>query len=105
MYQNIRDAWSVNGKLLGLSYFVSTRGTLTVFLKPYLDAGFTGADLPTTWDGLYDMVYKLHDKGMKSSILPHWFAEWFGISWAFVFEVMNRGGQVADPEIQADAHA
>lgn len=98
MYQNIRDAWSVDGKLLGLSYFVSTRGTLAVFLKPYLDAGFTETDLPTNWDGLYDMVYKLHDKGMKSPILPHWFAEWFGISWAFVFEVMNRGGQVADPE-------
>ena len=39
-------------ELLGLSYFVSTRGTLAVFLKPYLDAGFTETYLPTNWDCL-----------------------------------------------------
>jgi len=98
LYPNIRDAWSVGGKLLGLSYFVSTRGCMHVCLKPYLAAGFTEAELPVNWDGLYDIVYKLHDKGVAKPILPHWFGEYFGISWAFVFEVMNRGGHVADPE-------
>ena len=97
MYPNIREAWSVDGKLLGLSYFVSTRGCMHVFLKPYLAAGFTEAQLPADWDALYETVYALHEKGVATPILPHWFGEYFGISWAFVFEVMNRGGQVADP--------
>jgi len=97
MYPNIRDAWSVDGKLLGLSYFVSTRGCMHVFLKPYLAAGFTEDQLPTTWDAFYDLVYALKDKGVASPYLPHWFGEYYGISWAFAFEVMNRGGTVADP--------
>jgi len=98
MYPNIRDAWSVDGKLLGLSYFVSTRGCMHVFLKPYLAAGFTEEQLPTNWDALYDTVHALHEKGVATPYLPHWFGEYFGISWGFVFEVMNRGGQVADPQ-------
>ena len=98
MYPNLREAWSVNGKLLGLSYFVSTRGCMATNLKPYLAAGFTEAQLPTNWDGLYDMVYALHEKGVATPYLPHWFGEYFGISWSFVFEVMNRGGQLADAE-------
>jgi ABC-type glycerol-3-phosphate transport system substrate-binding protein len=103
MYPNIREAWSVGGKLLGLSYFVTTRGALEVFLKPYLAAGFTEAQFPTNWDALYDMIYKLHDKGVATPFLPHWFGEYFGVSWGFVFEVMNRGGQVADPETHKPA--
>lgn len=110
LYPNIRDAWSVDGKLLGLSYFVSTRGCLEVFTKPFLAAGFTEEQLPTTWDELYDMVYVLKDKGVATPFLPHWFGEYFGISWAFVFEVMNRGGEVADakthePKLTVDGPA
>lgn len=97
MYPNIREAWSVDGKLLGLSYFVTTRGALHVFTKPFLEAGFTEDQLPTTWDALYETVYALQEKGVATPILPHWFGEYFGISWGFVFEVMNRGGEVADP--------
>lgn len=98
MYPNIREAWSsADGKLLGLSYFVTTRGAVHVFTKPYLAAGYTEEQLPTNWDALYDMVYALKEKGVATPFLPHWFAEWFGISWGFAFEVMNRGGQVADP--------
>ncbi len=110
LYPNIRDAWSVDGKLLGLSYFVSTRGCLEVFTKPFLAAGFTEEQLPTTWDELYDMVYVLKDKGVATPFLPHWFGEYFGISWGFVFEVMNRGGEVADakthePKLTVDGPA
>lgn len=97
MYPNIREAWSVDGKLLGLSYFVTTRGAVHVFTKPFLAAGYTEEQLPTNWDALYDMVYALKEKGVATPFLPHWFGEYFGISWGFVFEVMNRGGQVADP--------
>ena len=101
MYPNIREAWSYKGKLLGLSYFVSTRGIMVVNLEKYNAAGFTDADMPKTWPEFYDMLYKLRDKGEKQPFLPHWFGEWYGISWGFVFEVMNRGGLVADPETHA----
>jgi multiple sugar transport system substrate-binding protein len=98
LYPNIRDAWTYKGKLLGLSYFVSTRGVMHVNLKRYGELGFAEKDLPKDWDELYDQVYRLKDKGVAQPLLPHWFNEWFGISWGFDFEVMNRGGQLADPE-------
>ena len=98
MYPNILDAWSYKGKLLGLSYFVTTRGIIHVNLGKYTPAGFTDADFPKNWPELYALLYKLRDKGEKQPYLPHWFNEWYGISWAFAFEVMNRGGTVADGE-------
>jgi multiple sugar transport system substrate-binding protein len=98
MFPNILEAWSYKGKLLGLSYFVSTRGVMHINLQKYGEAGFKDADFPKNWDELYDQVYKLKDKGIAQPLLPHWLNEWFGISWAFVFEVLNRGGQLADPE-------
>ncbi|MEP0321499.1 ABC transporter substrate-binding protein [Bauldia litoralis] len=98
MYDNIREAWSYKGKLLGLSYFVSTRGTMCINTEKFQAAGFGEEDYPKDWPELYSMLYKLRDKGEKTPYLAHWFAEWFGISWGFVFEMMNRGGVMADPE-------
>ena len=98
MYPNIREAWSHKGKLLGLSYFVSTRGVMCVNLDKYQAAGMTEAEFPKTWPEFYDTLYKLRDKGQKQPFLPHWFGEYFGISWGFVLEVLNRGGKVADDE-------
>ena len=91
LYPNIRDAWTYKGKLLGLSYFVSTRGVMHVNLKRYGELGFAEKDLPKDWDELYDQVHKLKDKGLAQPLLPHWLNEWFGISWGFDFEVLNRG--------------
>jgi ABC-type glycerol-3-phosphate transport system substrate-binding protein len=101
MYPNILDAWTYKGKLLGLSYFVSTRGVMHVNLKKYGELGLSDADFPKNWDELYDQLYVLRDKGVEQPFLPHWLNEWYGISWAFDFEVMNRGGQVAEPESHA----
>ncbi|NJM92182.1 MAG: carbohydrate ABC transporter substrate-binding protein [Rhodospirillaceae bacterium] len=98
MFPNILDAWSYKGKLLGLSYFVSTRGVMHVNLKAYGEAGLGDADFPKDWDALYAQLGPLKEKGVAQPLLPHWINEWYGISWAFLFEVMNRGGQVADPE-------
>lgn len=98
MYPNIREAWTHNGELLGLSYFVSVRGTLLANLELIEGAGFTEDDLPGTWPELYEMVYALNEAGVATPYLPHWFAEYFGISWGFVFEVMNRGGVIAEAE-------
>ncbi|SNB77954.1 multiple sugar transport system substrate-binding protein [Arboricoccus pini] len=91
------DAWSYDGKLLGLSYFASCRGCIHTNLLAYEKAGFSDKDFPKNWDELYEQVYALHDKGIETPILPHWFGEYFGISWGFVFEVLNRGNQIADP--------
>ena len=98
MYPNILDAWTYKDQLLGLSYFVSTRGVMHVNLKMYDELGYTDADFPKNWDELYAQVYEIRDKGVEQPLLPHWLNEWYGISWAFVFEVMNRGGVLADPE-------
>ena len=46
MYPNIREAWSYKGKLLGLSYFVSTRGMMAVNLDKYEARGLQGRRLP-----------------------------------------------------------
>ena len=89
MYPNIRDAWTHKGKLLGLSYFISVRGTMEVNLDKYNKAGFDESDFPKKWSELYAQIYKLRDKGEKQPFLAHWFNEWFGISWGFAFEVMN----------------
>ena len=101
MYPNILDAWTYKGQLLGLSYFVSTRGVMHVNLKKYYELGYSDANFPKDWDALYDQLYEMRAKGLEQPFLPHWINEWYGISWAFDFEVMNRGGQVAHP----DSHA
>lgn len=101
MYDNIREAWTYKGKLLGLSYFVSTRGVMCVNTEKFKAAGFSEEDYPKDWPGVYDLLYKLRDKGEKQPYLAHWFAEWFGISWGYVLEMMNRGGVMADPETHA----
>jgi ABC-type glycerol-3-phosphate transport system substrate-binding protein len=98
MYPNILEAWTYRGQLMGLSYFVSTRGVMHVNLKKYGELGYTDEDFPKTWDELYDQLYDIRDKGERQPFLPHWINEWYGISWGFVFEVMNRGGRVAEPE-------
>ena len=96
MYPAMLDAWTYKGDLLGLSYFVSTRGTMHVNLLKLKEIGMSEDELPSNWDELYDSLYKMRDAGVKYPFLPHWFSEWYGISWSFVWEVMNRGGLVAD---------
>ncbi len=98
MYPNILDAWTYKGNLLGLSYFVSTRGVMHVNLKKYHELGYGDADFPANWDALYDQLYEIRGKGVDQPFLPHWINEWYGISWAFDFEVMNRGGEIAHPD-------
>lgn len=101
LYPNILDAWTYKGELTGLSYFVSTRGVMHVNLEKYYELGYTDDDFPATWDELYDQIYEMKEKGVEQPLLPHWFSEWYGISWGFVLELMNRGGEIADPETHA----
>jgi ABC-type glycerol-3-phosphate transport system substrate-binding protein len=97
-YPNILDTFTYKGELLGLSYFVSTRGVIHANLQRLNDVGMGREDFPKTWDELYEQIYVLREEGIEYPFLPHWFGEWFGMSWAFMFETLNRGGQIADPE-------
>lgn len=99
MYDGVRDSMTINGKLYGLPYFVSARGTIATN-KIILDkAGVTAEQLPKTWTELYDMARQLKSSGaVDVPILPHWFAAgvWFGISWGYLLECMNRGAILFD---------
>src|SRR5262249_13343357 len=98
MYDNIRDAWSYKGKLLGLSYYTSTRGIIHVNLEKYKKAGFEEAQYPKTWGGSSASPKMARTRGDSHPSLPAWLNEWAGISWAYNFEVLNRGGLLAAPE-------
>lgn len=101
LYPGIRSAWSsADGKLLGLSYFVTTRGLVQVNLKKYGELGLTDENFPATWDALYDQLASLREGGVEVPYLPHWYNEWSGLPWAFTFEVLNRGGEVANASHQ-----
>lgn len=98
MYAKYIGAYSYKGKLVGLSRNACNRGLIHVNLKKLPEAGLTEADFPANWDELYDQLYVIREKGTKYPYLPHWFNEWYGISWSYVAETLNRGTQIADPE-------
>lgn len=98
MYPNVREAWTHKGKLLGLSYFLAIRGLTVVYTRRLQALGMSDKDYPKNWDELYDQIDQLTKKGERDIFLPHWFNEYYGISWAFIWEVLNRGGMVADPD-------
>ncbi|GAI80763.1 unnamed protein product, partial [marine sediment metagenome] len=101
MYPNILEAYTYEGKLLGLCYYASVEAMPLVNLKAFNALGYTEADYPATWDELYDQLYEFREKGAEYPFLPWWLIDWFGIPWAFYGEVENRGGHVVDPETHA----
>jgi ABC-type glycerol-3-phosphate transport system substrate-binding protein len=101
MYDKVRQAWTHKGKLLGLSYFLTTRGVIAVNRQKQTELGVADADMPKTWDEFYAHLDALAAKGGKDLYLPHWFNEFYGISWAFLWEVINRGGTTVDPKTRA----
>ncbi len=87
LYPSIISAYStIEGKLGGLPYFVSTRGAVAandLMLEKYGMAG----EYPKTWPELWDIGRKLQTKGLDKPILPHWFAVWYGLVWALEAEL------------------
>ncbi|MCC6315844.1 MAG: hypothetical protein IT337_17740, partial [Thermomicrobiales bacterium] len=53
MYDGVRDSMTVNGKLFGLPYFVSIRGTIMANNAILSKAGITAEQYPKTWAELY----------------------------------------------------
>ena len=95
MYDGVRDSLTVNDRLFGLPYFVSIRGTMMANNAILEKAGITPDQYPTTWDELYDQARQMKRDGVTDGppLLPHWFAAgvWFGVSWGYLFECLNRG--------------
>lgn len=61
-----------------------------------LDKAGLAGDYPATWADLYTQIAQIKSKGVSDTpFLPHWFAEYFGIAWGFLFEVANQGGNAA----------
>ncbi len=104
MYDGVRNSLSIGGKLYGLPYFVSIRGTLMANNAVLSKAGITPAKYPKTWDELYDQCRQMKKAGVTSGppLLPHWFAAgvWFGVSWGYLFECLNRGAVLFDDNNQ-----
>ena len=102
MYDNASYAFSYDGKLLGLSYFLAVRGMVLVNTDRQEELGLQDAQ-PANWDAFYDQLLELNAQGVKNVYMPHWFNEFYGISWAYIWEVLNRGGSQIDPETLAPA--
>jgi len=101
LYDNVRAIWTYKGKLLGLSYFLATRGVIAVNRIRQEELGIADDQLPKTWDEFYAQLDALTAKGHKDLYLPHWFNEYYGLSWEFYAEVINRGGSIVDPATRA----
>ena len=101
MYPKVREAWTHKGKVLGLSYFLSPRGIVAINRQKQDELGVKDEQLPKNWDEFYAHIDDLAAKGAKDIYLPHWFNEFYGISWAFLWEVINRGGTSVDPKTRA----
>jgi ABC-type glycerol-3-phosphate transport system substrate-binding protein len=97
MYDNVREAWTHQGKLMGFSYFLSVRGLVVVNRARQAELGISDDQLPKNWDEFYAHIGSLSDKGVKDVYLPHWFNEYYGANWAFLFEIINRNGTIVDP--------
>jgi multiple sugar transport system substrate-binding protein len=99
LYPGWRDIVTTkDGKLLGLPYFQSVRGTICTNEELLGKAGITPQQYPKTWDELYTQLYDIKKSGVTDvPFLPHWFATaWFGLAWGFQFECMNRGATLFD---------
>lgn len=100
MYDGVRASLSVAGKLYGLPYFVSIRGTMMANNVLLEKAGITPDKYPKTWAELYDQARQMKkDKVAEFPLLPHWFTgggAWYGISWAYLFECLNTGAKLFD---------
>jgi ABC-type glycerol-3-phosphate transport system substrate-binding protein len=90
LYEGVRASWTAtDGTLLALPYFTSNRGNLAANDQMLDKLGLSG-EYPQTWSDLYDQIAKIQAKGVATPFLPHWFAEWFGACWGWLFEVANR---------------
>jgi ABC-type glycerol-3-phosphate transport system substrate-binding protein len=87
----VRDALTIDGRLIGLPYFAFVNGALMANKQVLATAGLDS--WPTTYDELYAQVRQVKRSGASDTpYLPSfWSAPWYGIPFGFVQEAMNRG--------------
>jgi multiple sugar transport system substrate-binding protein len=97
MLPAVREALTIDGRLVGFPYFAFINGALfankQVLAKAHLDSW------PTTYDELYAQVRKVKRSGASDTpYLPSfWGAPWYGIPLGFVQEALNRGMPLFGP--------
>lgn len=90
--------WRGDGKLYGLPYFSSIRGTIMVNTALTEKAGIDGVQL-TTWDDFYALCRQMKTDGVvEYPLLNHWFATPWATAWQFLWENANRGIDLWDFE-------
>jgi multiple sugar transport system substrate-binding protein len=92
MMPAVRDALTINGRLVGLPYFAFVNGALFANTDVLKKADLEG-QYPTTYDELYAQVRLIKKRGASDTpYLPSfWSAPWFGIPFGFIQEALNRG--------------
>ncbi len=90
-------ATTVDGKLIGLPYFQSVRGTICTNEDMLEKAGITEAQWPKTWTELYDQSYQIKKAGITDiPLLPQWYGTFLIRAWGYQSENENRGGKLFD---------
>jgi ABC-type glycerol-3-phosphate transport system substrate-binding protein len=90
MLPAVRDALTIDGRLIGLPYFAFINGALMANKQVLATARLDS--WPTTYDELYTQVRQVKRSGASDTpYLPSfWGAPWYGIPFGFVQEAMNR---------------
>ncbi len=84
-------AYSVNGQLYGLPYYVSALGPLLTNEKLIAtQSAVASADIQT-WADYYSAAETLQGSSGNPVVLSSWYNETFGIPWGFVGEVISQG--------------
>ena len=103
----VRDALTIDGKLIGLPYFAFINGAL--FANKQVLSTARLDSWPTTYDELYAQVRQVKKSGASDTpYLPSfWGAPWYGIPFGFVQEAMNRNmplfGEGGVPEFDEES--
>jgi multiple sugar transport system substrate-binding protein len=91
MLPAVRDAATVDGRLMGLPYFAFIHGMMLANTEVLEKAGVAG-EWPTTYTELYDQARRIKKSGASDvPYLPFWITSFAGIPWGFVQEALNRG--------------
>ncbi|MET7970485.1 ABC transporter substrate-binding protein [Micromonospora sp. NPDC005305] len=90
MLPSVREAATVNGKLMGLPYFAFVHGMMLANTEVLQKAGLSG-EWPKTYTELYEQARKIKKSGASDvPYLPFWITSFAGIPWGFVQEALNR---------------
>ena len=99
MYPNIREALTIDGKLMGLPYFASIDGTIAVNQRIMDKMGVTPAEYPKNYTEIYELARAIKKAGLSDTPwIPRWIAESFGIGDAMYNQMLTEGLELVDDE-------